>query len=66
MSLTHGQIISEMKASGLRGRGGAGFPSGLKWVREQQAICIGGYLQDAVVHEHQGLGKRQQAPLPGG
>merc|ERR1719379_3147227 len=24
-------IISEMKASGLRGRGGAGFPSGLKW-----------------------------------
>lgn len=24
-------IIAEMKASGLRGRGGAGFPSGLKW-----------------------------------
>jgi NADH dehydrogenase (ubiquinone) flavoprotein 1 len=24
-------IINEMKASGLRGRGGAGFPSGLKW-----------------------------------
>merc|ERR1719324_959901 len=24
-------IIHEMKASGLRGRGGAGFPSGLKW-----------------------------------
>ncbi|MCB1530162.1 MAG: NADH-quinone oxidoreductase subunit NuoF [Rhodospirillales bacterium] len=24
-------IIDEMKASGLRGRGGAGFPSGLKW-----------------------------------
>jgi NADH-quinone oxidoreductase subunit F len=24
-------IISEMKASGLRGRGGAGFPTGLKW-----------------------------------
>ena len=28
------QIISEIKASGLRGRGGAGFPSGLKWVRD--------------------------------
>ena len=27
------QIISEIKASGLRGRGGAGFPSGMKWVR---------------------------------
>jgi NADH-quinone oxidoreductase subunit F len=25
------KIISELKASGLRGRGGAGFPTGLKW-----------------------------------
>ena len=24
-------IIAEMKASNLRGRGGAGFPTGLKW-----------------------------------
>ena len=24
-------IIDEMKASGLRGRGGAGFPTGMKW-----------------------------------
>ena len=24
-------ILNEIKASGLRGRGGAGFPSGLKW-----------------------------------
>lgn len=27
----HDWIIQEMKESGLRGRGGAGFPSGLKW-----------------------------------
>ncbi|KAH9864072.1 NADH-ubiquinone oxidoreductase 51 kDa subunit, mitochondrial precursor [Plenodomus biglobosus] len=27
----HDWIISEIKTSGLRGRGGAGFPSGLKW-----------------------------------
>jgi len=26
-----GWIIDEVKASGLRGRGGAGFPTGLKW-----------------------------------
>jgi NADH-quinone oxidoreductase subunit F len=24
-------VIDEVKASGLRGRGGAGFPTGLKW-----------------------------------
>jgi hypothetical protein len=24
-------IVDQMKKSGLRGRGGAGFPSGLKW-----------------------------------
>ena len=24
-------MVNEMKASGLRGRGGAGFPTGLKW-----------------------------------
>lgn len=29
--MTPGQIISEVKASGLRGRGGAGFPTGVKW-----------------------------------
>lgn len=25
------EVINEMKASGLRGRGGAGFPTGIKW-----------------------------------
>lgn len=29
--LTPEQIIDEVKKSGLRGRGGAGFPTGLKW-----------------------------------
>ncbi|HDL16489.1 MAG TPA: NADH-quinone oxidoreductase subunit F, partial [Rhizobiales bacterium] len=24
-------VVNEVKASGLRGRGGAGFPTGLKW-----------------------------------
>ncbi len=29
--MTPMQIIKEIKASGLRGRGGAGFPTGMKW-----------------------------------
>jgi len=29
--LTPDQVIDEVKKSGLRGRGGAGFPAGLKW-----------------------------------
>ena len=29
--LTFEQVIDEVKKSGLRGRGGAGFPTGLKW-----------------------------------
>jgi NADH-quinone oxidoreductase subunit F len=29
--MTQDQVIAELKASALRGRGGAGFPTGLKW-----------------------------------
>lgn len=31
LEMTPEKIIDEVKASGLRGRGGAGFPTGLKW-----------------------------------
>ena len=34
------QIISEIKASGLRGRGGAGFPSGMKWVGNPPSTTV--------------------------
>lgn len=30
-SMSREEVIEEMKKSGLRGRGGAGFPTGLKW-----------------------------------
>jgi len=42
------QVIDAIEASGLRGRGGAGFPTGLKWARvrhspgrEKYLICNG-------------------------
>lgn len=31
LSLTQQEVIDEIKKSGLRGRGGGGFPTGLKW-----------------------------------
>jgi NADH-quinone oxidoreductase subunit F len=35
--MTPDHVISEVKASGLRGRGGAGFPTGMKWEFCQKA-----------------------------
>ncbi len=35
--MTPEAVIEELKASGLRGRGGAGFPTGLKWQLSKQA-----------------------------
>ena len=37
LSMSPDDVISEIKASGLRGRGGAGFPCGMKWELAQKA-----------------------------
>ncbi len=43
--MTPEQVIAEIKKSGLRGRGGAGFPTGLKWefaaksTGDQKFVC---------------------------
>ena len=46
LGLSPGEVIEEVKRSGLRGRGGAGFPTGLKWSfmpkeprREHYLLC---------------------------
>jgi len=38
LKMTPEQIIDEVKKSGLRGRGGAGFPTGSKWETTRKAI----------------------------
>ena len=45
------QVIEELKKSGLRGRGGAGFPTGIKWdkvlnhrVKERYFVCNAGNM----------------------
>jgi NADH-quinone oxidoreductase subunit F len=42
--MTQEQVIAEVKASALRGRGGAGFPTGLKWSFMPRAFPGAKYL----------------------
>jgi len=44
LALTGEEIIAEVTESGLRGRGGAGFPTGLKWQTVMQAGATQKYI----------------------
>jgi len=43
-SMSPEEVIEEVKASGLRGRGGAGFPTGLKWSFMPRTAPVQKYL----------------------
>jgi len=44
LKMERAAIINEVKASGLRGRGGAGFPAGIKWRTVLQAQAAQKYV----------------------
>ena len=44
LTMPREQIIAEVKKSGLRGRGGGGFPTGLKWAGVAHDPCPTKYL----------------------
>jgi formate dehydrogenase iron-sulfur subunit len=44
LTLTSDEILADVTASGLRGRGGAGFPTGIKWKTVAQASADRKYI----------------------
>ena len=64
LTMTPDEIINEVKSSNLRGRGGAGFPTGMKWsfvpkesAKPKYILCNGdesepGTCKDRLIFEH--------------
>jgi formate dehydrogenase iron-sulfur subunit len=44
LALTGAEIVETVKSSGLRGRGGAGFPTGIKWKTVHDAVADRKYI----------------------
>jgi len=56
--MTRDQVIDTVKASGLRGRGGAGFPTGVKWsfmprdkAMQKYVVCNSDESEPATCHD---------------
>ncbi len=54
LTMTPDEVIEEIEKSGLRGRGGAGFPTGRKWRSAAAAIAKKGYPAYVVVNGDEG------------
>lgn len=66
-----GEIVDIVKASGLRGRGGAGFPTGLKWSfmpdddRQKYAVCNSDESEPGTCHDRDILRYNPHAVIEG-
>jgi len=69
--LTAGEVVDIVKASGLRGRGGAGFPTGLKWSfmpkddRQKYAVCNSDESEPGTCHDRDILRYNPHAVIEG-
>jgi len=54
LAMTPAEVVDAVEASGLRGRGGAGFPTGIKWrtVADQPAAVHRGTAVDGPRHKY--------------
>jgi NADH-quinone oxidoreductase subunit F len=70
--VTREQVIDEVKASGLRGRGGAGFPTGMKWSfmprnapGQKYAVCNSDESEPGTCHDRDILRYNPHALIEG-
>ncbi len=70
--LTPDDVIGEVKASGLRGRGGAGFPTGLKWsfmprdaAGQKYLVCNSDEAEPGTCHDREVLRYNPHAVVEG-
>ncbi|MCH7899104.1 MAG: NADH-quinone oxidoreductase subunit NuoF, partial [Proteobacteria bacterium] len=68
---TAGQVVDVVKASGLRGRGGAGFPTGLKWsfmpktAGQKYIVCNSDESEPGTCHDREILRYNPHALIEG-